>query len=191
MHFRSLRILGAAVLAAGLLTGTTLAAGKIEATPAPMTAKPDLSSMKFFAGTWECVNHSSRRPGPFNTTEAYSLDDGGSWLNEHIVTHKASWIPADLSSDAKITWNAKLKKWVALSTTPDGAYGVNMSPNWNNGALAWTNVLMSNGAIGSNVTTRMPVILKKVSDTKYTTSTSFKTSSGLNVTATSVCTKNP
>ena len=70
----STRILCALTLLLPMAGGAAFAATpKVEGTPAPMVAKPDFSTMKFLIGTWNCVDLSSRRPGPFNTTEVYSM----------------------------------------------------------------------------------------------------------------------
>ncbi|MBV8372714.1 MAG: hypothetical protein JOY69_05595, partial [Candidatus Eremiobacteraeota bacterium] len=64
------------------------AAPKIEGTPVPALPKPDFSTMNFLIGTWTCSNLSSRRPGPFTTTEVYSMDPGGYWMLRDDTTHK-------------------------------------------------------------------------------------------------------
>src|SRR5579862_508822 len=66
-----------------------VAAPMIEGTPVPMAPKPDFSSMRFLIGTWTCTDMSSRRPGPFTTTEVFSMDPTGYWMIRNDTIHTA------------------------------------------------------------------------------------------------------
>ncbi|MBV8147781.1 MAG: hypothetical protein JO092_01675, partial [Candidatus Eremiobacteraeota bacterium] len=106
----SARLFG--VLAALLVaTGSAAFAANatVEGTPVPLPPKPDFSTMQFLIGTWQCSDLSSRRPGPFVTTEVYSMDPGGYWIERDDTIHKASWIPREFHSQTKYLWDTVAK----------------------------------------------------------------------------------
>ena len=99
----SLRFLFAFWLTVGLGGAAAFAASpNIEGTPVPTPPKPEFSTMKFLIGTWECSDMSSRRPGPFQTTEVYSMDPSGYWMLRESTIHTASWIPREVRSETEI-----------------------------------------------------------------------------------------
>jgi hypothetical protein len=114
---KSTRILLALALLFTMGGAAALAAApKVEGTPVPVQSKPDFSTMKFLVGTWNCVDVSSRRPGPFDTTEIYSMDPTGYWMVKETTIHKASWIPREFRTETKYTWDATAKRWVRILT---------------------------------------------------------------------------
>jgi hypothetical protein len=168
---------GATVFAAGM---------KVEGTPAPMSPKPDMSALKFLIGTWQCSDLSSRRPGPFNVTQVFSMDPSGYWLIKDDTTHKASWIPRDFHSEAKITYDAQARRWVWITTTDAGGYSVATAPMPAGMKKMYTYVTQSKAP---DIASYGPLVLTKVSDTKKTMTTSFTETSGRVVTAKETCTK--
>lgn len=167
-------------------TAAFAAAPKVEGTPVPVQAKPDFSSMKFLIGTWNCVDMSSRRPGPFNTTEIYSMDPSGYWMTRESTVHKASWIPRDFHSETKYTWDANAKHWVRIVTGDQGGYSVATSPMPAGNKKTYTYVIQTKAL---DVASYDPEVFTKVSDTKKTMTTSFTETSGRVVNVKETCTK--
>src|ERR1700722_2002555 len=171
-----------------LATGATvLAAGmKVEGTPAPMAPKPDMSALKFLIGTWQCSHLSSRRPGPFSSTQVYSIDPSGYWLIKDETTHKASWIPREFHSEAKITYDALAKRWVRITTTDTGGYSVATAQMPRGMEKLYTYIIQTKVP---DIASYAPLVENKVSDTKKTMTTSFTETSGRVVNAKETCTK--
>jgi hypothetical protein len=178
----------AALAALFMATGATaFAAGmKVEGTPVPMSPKPDMSALKFLIGTWQCSDLSSRRPGPFNVTQVYSIDSSGYWLVRDQTTHKASWIPRDFHSQSKVTYDALAKRWVWITTTDAGGYSVAVAPMPGGVKKIYTYVIQTKAP---DIASYAPLVLTKVSDTEKTMTTSFTETNGRVVTAKETCTK--
>lgn len=168
---------GAAAFAAG---------AKIEGTPAPMRPKPDFSSMKFLIGTWRCTELSSRRPGPFMTTEVYSMDPSGYWIVRDTTIHKASWIPRELRSQSKYTYDTFAKRFVRITIGEEGAYSVATAPMPVGNKKTYTTVIQTKAA---DVASYAPEVYTIVSDTKKMMTSSFTETSGRVVTVKQTCTK--
>jgi hypothetical protein len=168
---------GATVFAAGV---------KVEGTPVPMSPKPDMSALRFLIGTWQCSDLSSRRPGPFSVTQVFSMDPSGYWLIKDDTTHKASWIPREFHSEAKITYDALAKHWVWITTTDAGGYSVATAPTPAGMKKIYTYVIQ---AKTPDIVSYAPLVLTKVSDTKKTMTTSFTEANGRVVNVKETCTK--
>jgi hypothetical protein len=162
------------------------AAPKVEGTPVPTQAKPDFSTMAFLIGTWNCVDSSSRRPGPFNTTEVYSMDPTGYWMIKETTIHKASWIPREFHTETKYTYDAVAKRWLRIATGDRGGYSVATAPVPAGNKKTYTYVIQSRAA---DVMSYEPEVFTKVSNTKKTMTTSFTEISGRVVTVAETCTK--
>jgi hypothetical protein len=178
----------AALAALLVATGATAFAAttKVEGTPAPMSPKPDMSTQKFLIGTWQCSDLSSRRTGPFNVTQVYSMDPSGYWLLRDDTTHKASWIPRDFHSQTKVTYDALAKRWVRITTSDAGGYSVATAPMSTGEQKTFTYVIQ---AKSPDIASYGPLVFVKVSDTKKTMTTSFTETNGRVVTAKETCTK--
>jgi len=181
---RFLSILALLVVSAG--AAAFAAAPKIEGTPAPTPPKPDFSTMQYLVGTWNCVDLSSRRPGPFNTTEVFSMDPSGYWLLRESTIHRASWIPRDFKSETKFTWDSVAKEWVRIVTGDQGGYSVATAPMPTGAKKTYTYVIQSKAR---DVASYAPEVYTKVSDTKRTMTTSFTETGGRVVTVKETCTK--
>jgi hypothetical protein len=185
---RSLRVLCALsllILVGG--TGAFAATVKIEGTPVPTPPKPDFSTMKFLIGTWECSDLSSRRPGPFNTTEVYSMDPSGYWIVRESTIHTASWIPRELHSETKFTWDAAAKHWVRITTGELGGYAVATAPMpAAGGKKIYTYVIQTKAP---DIASYAPEAFTKISETKKMMTTSFTETTGRVVTVKETCTK--
>lgn len=181
------RISLALVLVLAATGATVFAAGvKIEGTPVPMRPRPDLSSMKFLIGTWTCSDLSSRRPGPFTTTEVYSVDPTGYWIIRDSTIHKASWVSKDLHSQTKYTYDAAAKRWVRITTGEQGAYAIATAAMPVNNHKTYTYVLQTKAP---DIASYAPEAFVKVSDAKKTMTTSFTETNGRVVTVKETCTK--
>ncbi len=181
------RFFGALVLFT-FATGATVfaAAPAVEGTPVPMRPKPDFSSMQFLVGTWTCSNLSSRRPGPFTTTEVYSMDPGGYWMLREDTTQKASWIPAELHGQTKYTWDAAAKRWVRISTGEQGGYSVATAPLVTGKTKTYTYVIQTKSP---DIASYAPEVYSKESATMKSMTTSFTEMNGRVVTVKQTCTK--
>ena len=175
-----------AVLFSAAGAGVLAAGANVEGTPAPVRPKPDLSSMKFLVGTWTCTDLSSRRPGPFTTTEVYSMDPTGNWMLRDSTTHKASWIPRDFHSQTKYTYDAAAKRWVRIQTVDDGRYTVATAPNPSANKKIYTYVIQTKAP---DVASYAPEVFTKVSNTEKTMTTSFTETNGRVVSVKETCTK--
>jgi hypothetical protein len=171
-----------------MVTGATAFAAtmKVEGTPVPMSPKPDMSALKFLIGTWQCSDLSSRRPGPFNVTQVYSMDGSGYWLIRDETTHKASWIPRDFHSQSKVTYDALAKRWVWITTSDSGGYGVATASMPVGMKKTYTYVIQTKSP---DVASYAPLVLTRVSDTKKIMTTSFIETSGRVVSVKETCTK--
>lgn len=184
-HFFRCFTLGAAFV--GAVSAVALAQGaKVEGTPVPTPPKPDLSSMKFLIGTWTCSDLSSRRPGPFTTTEVYSMDPSGYWVVRDDTIHTASWIPREVHSQTKYTWDAGSDKWIRITTGDGGQFAIATAPMPTGSEKTYTYTLQSSA---SGIASYAPEVYNKVSNTKKTMKTSFTEKSGRLVNVTETCTK--
>lgn len=183
----STRILCAVSLFLALSGAAALAAApKVEGTPIPTQPKPDFSTMTFLIGTWNCVDFSSRRPGPFNMTEVYSMDPTGYWMMRETTIHKASWIPRDLHTETKYTYDGVAKRWVRILTGDLGGYSVATALNPAGDKKTYTYLIQTRSA---DVASYEPEVFTKVSNTKKTMTTSFTEISGRVVNVKETCTK--
>ncbi len=178
----------AALVVLLLATGATAfgATAKVEGTPVPMAPKPDMSGLNFLIGTWQCSDLSSRRPGPFSVTQVFSMDPSGYWIVRDNTTHKASWIPRDFHSQAKITYDAQAKRWVMITTSDTGGYSVETAPMATGMKKTWTYAIQTKAP---DITSYAPLVYVKVSDTKKTMTTSFTETSGRVINVKETCTK--
>jgi hypothetical protein len=172
------------ILSAGATAGA--AGPAVEGTPVPMRPKPDLSTMNFLIGTWTCSDLSSRRPGPFTTTEVYSKDPSGYWIVRNDTIHKASWIPREFHNQTKFTYDAVAKHWVRITTGDTGAYAVATASMPVGMTKTYTYVIQTKAA---DISSYAPEVYTKVSDTKKTMTTSFTETSGRVVNVKETCTK--
>ncbi len=178
--------LAAALIAA--LSGSAYAqTTKVEGTPIPAPAKPDFSTLKYLVGTWTCSDLSSRRPGAFTTTEVYSMDPSGYWLTRDDTIHTASWIPRDVHSQTKFTWDAGSGKWVRITTGDGGQFAIaTAGARSSGGQRTYTYVIQSTAP---DVSSYAPEVYTKVGNTKKTMKTTFTEKTGRVVNVTETCTK--
>ncbi|MGA8576507.1 MAG: hypothetical protein WB609_12600 [Candidatus Cybelea sp.] len=170
-----------------LASATAFAASvKIEGTPVPAQPKPDFSSMSFLVGTWTCSDLSSRRPGPFTTTEVYSMDPGGYWMMRDSTIHKASWIAREVRSQTKYTYDPGAKHWVRIQIGEGGTYSVATAPMPAGSKKTYTFVIQTTAP---DIASYAPEVFTKVSNTKKTMTTSFTETSGRVVMVKETCTK--
>jgi hypothetical protein len=174
----------AVALAASLVCAG--AAQQVETTPIPQLPKPDLSSMTFLVGSWNCTFKSARRATPSTATGTFALDPSGYWLVESWKSPAVAWYPHPTSGTDRITYDATTKRWVDIETDDNGGYDLSVSRGWNGNEIVWHDVTYTKGADleSNNDTTET-----KVSDSKTATKTSFKTTKGRVVGVTGSCTK--
>jgi hypothetical protein len=180
---RSLGALAVLLMATG---AGVLAAPQIEGTPVPLPPKPDFSSMMFLIGTWQCSDLSSRRPAAFETTEVFSLDPSGYYMLRDDTVHKASWIPREIHSQTKFTYDGLAERWVRITTGDAGGFAVATAPQAVRNTKTYTIVIQNKVP---DVVSYAPEVHVKVSDTKKTMTTSFTEKNGRIVHVKETCTK--
>jgi hypothetical protein len=114
------------------------------------------------------------------------MDPSGYWLIKDDTTHKASWIPRDFHSEAKITYDALAKRWVWITTTDAGGYSVATAPMPVGMKKIYTYVIQTKAP---DVASYAPLVVTRVSDTKKIMTTSFTETSGRVVNVKETCTK--
>jgi len=175
-----------AALFAFALTSSGVVAQTIDTTPIPMPPKPDLTPVTYFVGTWSCTFKSARRAVPQFTTTVTTLDPGGRWLVKKSHTKPAAYFPHPSDAIDMITYDPFAKRWVDVETDSLGGYDVSASSGWSGNTMVWkdlTFVAVRDVVSASQVTT------KKVSASKFTSTSSFVTAKGKTVGTTTVCTK--
>ena len=136
----------------------TLSAAGARAATAPPTPvpdeKPDLSSMAFYIGTWDCTSmvRGSKRP---NTT-VYTMDLDGRWIKSHDTAPSFDkYRSRTIVTDSWTTYNPDMKKWVSTSVDNFGGYGVATSSGWKGNEITFTSVLTNDGSTGSDTLTKV------------------------------------
>ena len=161
-------------------------AQQIETTPIPMTPKPDFSSQQFLVGTWTCSSKSARRPTPSTSTSTYAIDPSGYWIVQTWKAPAVSWFPHEVAGTDHITWDGSTKRWVDIETDNSGGYDLSASDGWKGSTMVWHDISYPKGA---DVVSSGDNTVTKVSDTKFTSVSSFKTTKGRVVGVTTSCTK--
>jgi hypothetical protein len=172
------------LLALAVILGLS-AAGARAATAPPTPVpdpKPDLSSMTYLIGTWNCTSmvRGSKRPD----TTVYSLDYDGRWIKGHDTAPPFDkFRTRAIVTDTWITYNPINKMWMSTSVDNFGGYGIGSSPGWKGNQITTTIVVSPDGTTGSDV-------LTKVSNTETKDVATTKDKSGkANPTVTTTCMK--
>lgn len=149
---------------------------RASATPTPVPdAKPDLSAMSMFLGTWNCTSTKSpdgRTNGHvFTTTTDLALD--GRWMETDQRTPPFDqYRTRDFVLKTYLTYDAVTKTWVTMTVDNLGGYVVSMSPGWTGDTLVTTDkVTASGGPPGVDTVT-------KLTDTHYHDHYEVKTTKG-------------
>jgi hypothetical protein len=176
----------ALAVAAALLLSAGAAFAQVESTPVPQTPKPDFSKMSFLMGNWTCSVKSARRPSAYQVTSTTTTSPDGYWMVTNSTVHTASWIPQEIKSEDRVTYDPSTSRWIDINYDDGGGYNVSTSPGWSGNTIVWTDqvITKSNATAATNPTT-----MTKVSDTKTTSTSSFKEPSGRTVGVTTTCTK--
>jgi hypothetical protein len=172
--------------AAALLLSSAAVSAQVESTPVPATAKPDFSQMMFLTGTWTCSTKSARRPTAYTTTSTAQVSPDGYWLVTETTTHTASWIPKELHSTDRVTYDPSTSRWIDIGYDDGGGYNVSTSPGWTGNSITWTDLTITK--VNATASTN-PTVLTKVSDTKTASKSSFTEPGGRVVNVTTSCTK--
>jgi hypothetical protein len=181
------RITCAFALLLAVTASAAIAAPRIEGTPIPTAPKPDWSSMRFLIGTWKCTDYSSRRPGPFQTTEVYSMDPSGYWMIRNDTIHTASWIPREIHSQTKYTWDTYAHRWVRITMSELGGFAVATAGNPVAGKKTYTYVIQSKAP---DVASFAPEVYQVTGGMKKTMMSSFTETNGRLVNVKEMCIKN-
>jgi hypothetical protein len=111
-----------------LAAAALLATGGSRAAASP-EAPPDWSADRFLIGKWSC---DQTRAGRKTGREAvlYSFDLDGRWLRlAYTLTPNQSDSPSTKTT-AYETFDSSLGKWVYISMSSDGDYGISYSAGW-------------------------------------------------------------
>jgi hypothetical protein len=175
------KFLTAATLGAALVACATIARADAPPTPVP-DAKPDMSSMSFFVGTWNC--HSTVRGSSRPSTTTYTMDYDGHWLKAHDVAPPFDkYRTRPIITDTWMTYNPNNHKWVTTSLDNFGNYAITTAPAWDGNKQTTTTILSQDGSAGVDV-------LTKTSDTETTDTFTAKEKNGkLDPPITTICKK--
>ena len=132
----------------------------VSATPTPVPdAKPDLSAMSMFLGTWNCKSVKSpdgRTNGHiFTTTASMALD--GRWIETDQDTPPFDqYRTRNFVLKSFLTFDAATKTWVTMTVDNLGGYSVAMSSGWNGDTLVTNDKVQANGGpLGVDTVTRL------------------------------------
>ena len=90
---------------------------------------PDFSSDLFLIGAWACdVVELNRKPA--HEEARYALDLGDRWLRVNYALTPGEPDRQPTSTTAFETYDPALKKWVYVSVSSDGIYGISYSDGW-------------------------------------------------------------
>jgi hypothetical protein len=166
------------VVLALVLLGISLASAILaRADSAP--AKPDLSSMQFMVGTWNCVSTVSKTT--FTSAVTTSLDPSHYWIITKMI-ERTSGSARPNSVHQMVTYSGDMNRWVSIVTDDGGNFDVETSPGWKGDTLVWTNALIGGPATTSEVE-------RKVSDSRYTLHGSSQDKSGKVFSVDTACTR--
>jgi hypothetical protein len=173
MNVRWFHMLTALVLVLAISATVALAAGspKIESTPIPKPPKPDFSSMSWLAGTWSCSVKSARRPAPYYVSAVTTMDPSGYWMITKSTSKGISWFPYPAQTTDWVTYDPATKRWEDLLTGDFGFTGATTSPGWSGNTIVWTDALFTPGL---DVIAETPTTETKVSNSKWTSHTTFQ-----------------
>ena len=174
------------VIAACAFTGSVALAQSMESTPAPKPKKPNFSAFAYMVGTWECSTKSARRPAAYHTTTTWEMDSTGYWLVGKSTQKAMAWFPYEATNEDRITYDADTSRWIDVTTGDYGNYDLQSSKGWIGKKIVWHDLA---NVPGKDVASAADVTITKVSDTKMTSMTSFKTVKGRSVGVTGTCTK--
>jgi hypothetical protein len=155
--------LGLRAMASGSSTG--------EATPAPMPAKPNFSSMMYLLGTWDCSTESSRRPSASTFMIANALDSSGYWIIGTDIGYKTPWYPYEIHGVDKMTYDPDAKHWIDIYTDDQGNYGVQSSPGLHGNTIVWSDAFFTTY---HDVSAESPTTETRISKSKRTMHSTYK-----------------
>ena len=92
-------------------------------------ADVDFSSDQFLIGKWAC-EMSTVGGESGHEAATYSLDLGGRWLRVDYTLTPGDSDRLRTSTSAFETYDSSLKKWVYVSVSSDGSYGMSYSDGW-------------------------------------------------------------
>jgi hypothetical protein len=150
------------VSAAALL----LAASATLAQPAPKPA-PEMSQLKYFAGSWTCSGNAPASPfGPAHQTKTSIMlksDLDGFWYAGTVTEMKTASNTHPVKGMLHFGYDATAKKFVQVWVDNFGSWSAEMSPGWQGDTLVWTG---DQTIMGEKATARDTLVKK--SDTEFT-----------------------
>jgi hypothetical protein len=118
-----------------------LAASSVLAQEAPKPA-PELSPVKYFAGTWACTGNAPASPmGPAHKTESnvtFKSDLNGFWYTAVIAEKKTAENPHPVKVMGNLGFDTKGKQILAFFVDSFGGWSTETSPGWQGDRMVWT-----------------------------------------------------
>jgi hypothetical protein len=118
-----------------------LAASSVLAEEAPKPA-PELSQLKYFAGTWACTGNAPASPmGPAHKTEStltFKSDLDGFWYTAVLAEKMTAENPHPVKAMGNLGFDTKGKQILALFVDSFGGWSTETSPGWQGDTMVWS-----------------------------------------------------
>ena len=133
----------------------------------PTKPAPELSQLKYFAGSWTCAGDAPASPfGPAHKTKSSLMlksDLDGFWYDGMMTEMKTASNTHPVKGMLHLGYDSTAKQYVLVWLDNFGSWATEMSPGWQGDTMVWTGEQM---ALGEKATARDTFVKK--SDTEYT-----------------------
>jgi len=133
----------------------------------PPKPAPEMSQVKYFAGSWTCSGDAPASPfGPAHKTKSsqmLKLDLDGFWYAGMMSEMKTASNTQPMKGMLHLGYDAAAKQYVLLWVDNFGTWATEMSPGWQGDTMVWTGDQM---IMGEKATAKDTFVKK--SDTEYT-----------------------
>ena len=133
----------------------------------PPKPAPELSQLKYFAGSWSCSGNAPAGPlGPAHQTKTSIMlksDLDGFWYAGTVTEMKTASNPRPVKGMLHLGYDATSKQFLQFWLDNTGSWSTEMSPGWQGDTLVFTGDQM---IMGEKATARDTLVKK--SDTEFT-----------------------
>ena len=133
----------------------------------PPKPAPELSQLKYFAGSWACSGDAPASPfGPAHKTQTSLMlksELDGFWYAGTVTEMKTASNPHPVKGMLHFGYDATAKHFVQVWLDNFGTWSAETSPGWEGDTLTWTGEQM---VMGEKATARDTLVKK--SDTEFT-----------------------
>jgi uncharacterized protein DUF1579 len=133
----------------------------------PTKPAPELSQLKYFAGSWTCAGDAPASPfGPAHKTKSSLMlksDLDGFWYDGMMTEMKTASNTRPVKGMLHLGYDSTAKQYVLVWLDNFGSWATETSPGWQGETMVWTGEQM---ALGEKATARDTFVKK--SDTEYT-----------------------